>query len=78
MYVLISFLDLSEEQPQIVGKVSLLKWLVQGYPENSLSEAIHLLLIDSSLYILWNLFLPSPQGSPLRSLINLHRLWYII
>ncbi|KAF3549419.1 hypothetical protein DY000_02007750 [Brassica cretica] len=62
MYVLLSFLGLSEEHPQPMGKVSLLKWLVKGNPENSLSEAIHLLLIDSPFEMLRNLFLSSPQG----------------
>ncbi|KAF2579473.1 hypothetical protein F2Q70_00012022 [Brassica cretica] len=61
MYVLLSFLGLSEEHPQPMGKVSLLKWLVKGNPENSLSEAIHLLLIDSPFEMLRNLFLSSPQ-----------------
>ncbi|KAF3504985.1 hypothetical protein F2Q69_00042812 [Brassica cretica] len=45
-----------------MGKLGLRKRLVQGYPENSFSEAIHLLLIDSSLDMLRNRFLSSPQG----------------
>ena len=56
MYVLLSFLGFLEEHPQPMGKVSLLEWLVQGYPENSFGEAIHLLLINSSLKVLGNLF----------------------
>ncbi|KAF3572619.1 hypothetical protein F2Q69_00061764 [Brassica cretica] len=77
MYALLSFLGLSEEHPQHVGKVILLKWLVQGYSDNSFGEDIHLLLINSSFYMLRNLFFPSPQGSILRNLINLHRLWRV-
>ncbi|KAF2546322.1 hypothetical protein F2Q70_00021725 [Brassica cretica] len=38
MYVLLSFLGFPEEHPQHVGKVNLLEWLVQGYPENSFNE----------------------------------------
>ncbi|KAF2577293.1 hypothetical protein F2Q68_00004843 [Brassica cretica] len=56
------FLGFPEKYPQPVGKVSLLEWLVQGYPENSFGEAIHLLLINSSLEMLRNLFLSFPQG----------------
>ncbi|KAF3565571.1 hypothetical protein DY000_02016067 [Brassica cretica] len=64
MYVLLSFLGFHEEHPQPMGKVNLLKWLFQGYPENSFGETIHLFLIDSSLEMHMNLFLSSPQGSP--------------
>ena len=74
MYVLFSFLCLSEEHPQLVGKLSLLKQLIQGYSENLFSKVVHLLLINFSLKMLRNIFLLYPQGSPLSSLINLHRL----
>ncbi|KAF3584984.1 hypothetical protein F2Q69_00030249 [Brassica cretica] len=53
-----------------MGKVSLLEWIVQGYLENSFGKAVHLLLVNSSLEMLMNLFLSFPQGSPLRNLIN--------
>ncbi|KAF3510229.1 hypothetical protein F2Q69_00006843 [Brassica cretica] len=46
-----------------MGKVSLLEWLVQGYLENSFGEAIHLILINSSLEMLRNLFLSFPKGN---------------
>ncbi|KAF3489630.1 hypothetical protein F2Q69_00053140 [Brassica cretica] len=59
---LVSLKNIPKEHPQPVDKVSLLKWLIQWNPKDSLSKAIHLLLISSPLQMLSNLFLPSPQG----------------
>ncbi|KAF3535444.1 hypothetical protein F2Q69_00022173 [Brassica cretica] len=77
MYVLLSFLGFHEEHPQPMSKVNLLKWLFQGYPENSFGETINLFLIDPSLEMLRNLFLSSRQGSPIRSLINMHSVLHL-
>ena len=43
---MLSFFGFLEKHPQPVGKVSLLEWLFQGYPENSIGEVIYLLLIN--------------------------------
>ncbi|KAF2566725.1 hypothetical protein F2Q68_00025231 [Brassica cretica] len=70
----LSLLGLSDEHPQFVGKVSFLEWFLQWNPKDSVKKTFHLLLISSTLQMLSNLFISSPQvegfGCGLSALIH--------